>query len=478
MKTNTFNRRNFIGHCTACAAGLTMLPWFTESLFGTSFSYSLPGKMSRPDVKPVIKAVFAYPDPSGPIWPNIGYDFDTKVAELKGNLLRECPGFEFRFMTTMNGSADEARRIVEEDPEVDGYAFFLVGCLWGNLSETLAAASKPMVMIDHLYAGSGEFLTAYAWAKRNNLPVLAVSSSDFQDVVHALDYLKVLKMIKHSNILVVGGEPDLVLNETYGLGVKGIPFDEVNQFYHAIPDKESKAMANDWITRSGIVKEPAFSDIQSAAGIYLTMTQLLETHKAQAITINCLGGIYSKQMVCAYPCLGFMELDNQGFVGACEADQRSTFTKLLMSYLVNRPGYISDPVIDTSKNQIIYAHCVAPTKVFGPNSPENAFQLRSHSEDRLGACNRSLMPLNEMTTTMQWDHHKKQVIYHQGISVENVDDDKACRNKLAVEVKGDVFKLLNEWDQWGWHRVTFYGDYKRELYDMAQLYGFSVIHEA
>src|SRR5574337_693990 len=36
---------------------------------------------------------------------------------------------------------------------------------------------------------------------------------------------------------------------------------------------------------------------------------------------------------------------------------------------VGRPGYISDPVIDTSKNQIIYAHCVAPTKVFGPGGP-------------------------------------------------------------------------------------------------------------
>jgi hypothetical protein len=94
---------------------------------------------------------------------------------------------------------------------------------------------------------------------------------------------------------------------------------------------------------------------------------------------------------------------------------------LLMSYLVGRPGFISDPVIDTAKNQIIYAHCVAPTKVFGPDGPSNPFHIRSHSEDRKGACDRSLMPLGEMTTTVEFDAAKKQVIFHQGKTVENVD---------------------------------------------------------
>ena len=40
-------------------------------------------------------------------------------------------------------------------------------------------------------------------------------------------------------------------------------------------------------------------------------------------------------------------------------------------YADGQPGYISDPVIDTSKNQIIYAHCVAPSKVFGPSKTAN-----------------------------------------------------------------------------------------------------------
>ena len=66
----------------------------------------------------------------------------------------------------------------------------------------------------------------------------------------------------------------------------------------------------------------------------------------------------------------------------------------------------------------------------------------------------------------------------EGRRSDNVDEDKACRTKLAVEVKGDINKLLNYWDQWSWHRVTFYGDLKKPVYNIAALMGFEVVEEA
>jgi len=83
-----------------------------------------------------------------------------------------------------------------------------------------------------------------------------------------------------------------------------------------------------------------------------------------------------------------------------------------------------------------------------------------------------------MITSIQFDHNRKQVIFHQGKTVANVDEDKACRNKLAVEVKGDIYKLLNYWEEWGWHRVTFFGDLKRPVYNIVSLLGFKVVEEA
>ncbi len=98
-----------------------------------------------------------------------------------------------------------------------------------------------------------------------------------------------------------------------------------------------------------------------------------------------VGDLYgaSGEFLVAYPCLGYRQLNNDGLVGACEADLLLTTTMLALTYLVNRPGFISDPVLDTSTNRIIYAHCVAPNKVFGPQGPTNPFHIRSHAEDGL-----------------------------------------------------------------------------------------------
>ena len=88
------------------------------------------------------------------------------------------------------------------------------------------------------------------------------------------------------------------------------------------------------------------------------------------------------------------------------------------------------------------------------------------------------MPLDETITTIQFDHNKKQVIFHQGRTVENVGVERACRTKLAAEVKGDMRKLMKYWDTWGWHCVTYYGDHKDQVYNIADLLGFEVIEEA
>lgn len=468
-----FTRREFLGGCVACATGVSALSVMSSSAFG------LPSALASNDLeKAKVRLVFAHPDPTKPNWPNIGYDFKGRIRQLEKMFRERCPEVKFLPVTVTSGKAEEAHKILSADKQVDAYIVYLVGCLWGDLSETIAASGKPTIFVDDLFAGSGEFLTSYARAKRQGLKIIGVSSSNFEDVVEAVRCLECLKKLKSSTALVVGREPDEQIEKVFGTKMKMIEFQEINEAYKAVKPSEAKKWADHWISEAEKVVEPSRKDIEKAAAMYLAMFDLVQKYHAKAITVNCLGGIYSGKMVEAYPCLGFMQLDNDGYVGACEADQRSTITKLLMTYLVGRPGFISDPVIDTSKNQIIYAHCVATTKVFGPDGPSNPYHIRNHSEDRKGACNRSLMPLGEMTTTIKFDHHKKQVILHQGKTVANVDEDKACRTKLAVEVKGDIFKLLNYWDEWGWHRVTFFGDLKRQVYNIASFLGFEVVEEA
>jgi len=218
--------------------------------------------------------------------------------------------------------------------------------------------------------------------------------------------------------------------------------------------------------------------LEQSAAMYLAQKAVMKKHGANAITINCLGGFYGGH-IHAYPCLGFHQLLNEGLVGACECDVRSTATMVAMTIMTQgRPGYISDPVIDTSKRQIIYAHCVASNRAFGPQGAANPFEILTHSEDRQGASVRSILPVGYLTTTLEVGQERKEILLHRARIVGNDPDDRACRTKIAGEPVGDLEKLFTQWDQWGWHRVTYYGDLREQVFALADALGWKVLEEA
>jgi hypothetical protein len=426
--------------------------------------------------KPRIRLVFSHIKPDTPTWPNIGYDYEKRKAELTEQLQQKCPNVEFLPATAQN--AEQAKQLLAADKDIDGYLMYIVG-IWTGVPAAIIGSGKPTILVDDLYAGSGEFLIAYAGAKRAGAKVVGVSSSNFNDVVEAVKCFECMKKLQASRMLVfaewdikAGGKS---IQDLFGTTVIQPPTDELNAAYGKADRDEARKIAQAWKKGAEKIVEPAPEEIEKSAAMYVAMRDLLQRYDARAISIGCLGLFYGGKLS-AYPCMGFWQLNNDGYVGGCEADLQSAITMLTMSYLTGRPGYISDPVVDTSKNQIIYAHCVAPSKVFGPDSSSNPYHIRSHSEDRKGACIRSLMPLGEMTTTIKFDPGRREMIIHQGKTVENVDEDKACRNKLAAEVV-DARKLLTEWDCWGWHRVTFYGDLRKQVENLCALMGVKVVQE-
>ena len=210
--------------------------------------------------------------------------------------------------------------------------------------------------------------------------------------------------MKESKILAVGGAwPGIApqIKSEMGIEVVNVPFEEVNEAWKVADKGECSEIADRWQKEAQEIRGVSRETLENCAAMYLAEKAVLQKHEATAITINCLGGFYGNH-IHAYPCLGFHELNNEGLIGACECDVRSTATMVAMTALSQgRPGYISDPVIDTSKRQIIYAHCVASNRAFGPDGTANPFQILTHSEDRQGASVRSLLPLGFMTTTVE-----------------------------------------------------------------------------
>ncbi len=457
----------------------------------------------------------------GPDWPNVGFDFEPVMERFNTALADRCQDFEF--IPTMASGPEDAEKILlqDKDSDIGGYIVFQMNC-WNRVVQTIAAAGKPVLYVDFQYAGSGGFLVYTAGFLREGSENLGfVASSNMDDLIEAVNQFNIirkggtnadfvtatsrvrkkvtpsagdlhfaddnlaiispeecLKRMGSSRILAVRDENTAPAEPIMNIPMEYISFSVLNEAWEKADRDACRSIAERWQTRATQVQDVSFETLENSAAMYLGMKEVLRHYNANAISVNCLGGFYGGH-IHAYPCLGFHELNNEGLVGACECDVRSTATMVAFNTMTGgRPGYISDPVIDTSKRQIIYAHCVASNKVFGPDGPENPFAIMTHSEDRQGASVRSIMPAGYLTTTLEIAPQRKEILLHQAITLDNDPDDRACRTKLCAEPIGDIEKLFTEWDQWGWHRVTFYGDLKEPAYALADAIGWKVIEEA
>jgi hypothetical protein len=457
----------------------------------------------------------------GPDWPNVGFDFRPVMNGINTALADAFPNTEF--IPTLATGEEDAKRILGEDDgsNIDGYIVYQMNC-WNRVVQTIAGSGKPVLYADFQYAGSGGFLVYTAGFLREGAGNLGfVASSKMDDLLAAVKCFEAVKTsgkakdfaqltaqvrrdttkapgdlavagdkvatlsaeetlakMKSSRILAVLDQ-EVKPDESYlGIPLVWVPFSEVNAAWERADKDESKAVADRWEKSASLVADVSRETLETSAAMYLGMKEVLKNHDANAITINCLGGFYGGH-IHAYPCLGFHELCNEGLIGACECDIRSTATMVTVTAMTGgRPGYISDPVMDTSKRQIIYAHCVASNRPFGPEGATNNFEILTHSEDRQGASVRSMLPTGYMTTTLEFSPDHKEILFHQGKAVDNDLNDRACRTKLCAEPVGDIEKLFTQWDRYGWHRVTTYGDLKDEVFALADAMGYTVLEEA
>jgi hypothetical protein len=89
-----------------------------------------------------------------------------------------------------------------------------------------------------------------------------------------------------------------------------------------------------------------------------------------------------------------------------------------------------------------------------------------------------MLPAGHMTTTFRTNVRRKQLIIHQAKAMGPLDTERGCRTKLVAEVCGDIGKLFDQWDQFGWHRVTVYGDVAEPLAEFGKALGLEVVQEA
>lgn len=411
-----------------------------------------------------------------PGWPNAELDPIQRAAEMYQKLADYFPGYDFKggelIPCTETEIQELIKRVEKEDP--DGVLIFGLAIPHRSV-KMFGQLNKPMLWVSDLFGGELYFFDAIETGLENGWPFVALSSSRFSDIGPKLRYFDVIHGLRHSRVVAIRDRDypaDYIQKIKKQLGVEIVVLDHkaFNAVYQTVSEEEAKKWAERWISEAEKVVEPRFEDVLAGAKTYLTLKAIMAREGANSVTVDCLDLVYKKKIP-AYPCLAFFQLNNEGSTGICEADIDSLLTQLVIRFLTGQPGYVSDPAIDQGSGQIIYAHCVAASKMKGPESEPMPYVLRSHAEDNSGASVQVKMTPGEIMSTIKFDIKTNRISFHKGKVVGNIDTDRACRTKVAVEVDTAAVARNYQVSKFGWHRVSFYGDWETEIREFAQLMG-------
>ncbi len=306
-------------------------------------------------------------------------------------------------------------------------------------------------------------------------------TSDRQQLAAAVRPFRAIHHLREARILDLTTAMDTEyvaeVQSKFGTEIKQVDLQRVRDAYDAVDDNAAKAETDRWIQEATRVVEPPREDIFRSCKLALAFEKLLEEENATVMTVDCYGTMWDGTIkLPAYPCVGFARLNNLGWGGICESDLSSAVTHILFQGLAGKPGFISDPTMDESKNGIILAHCLGTPKMDGPDKPAAPYQLRTVMERQEGVVPQVKMRLGQKVTQAKLIGTDR-LLYFTGEIIDTPESDRGCRTKITVKLDGDAEKLWKNWSS-GLHRVTCYGDISKDLERYCRFEKIQLVNEA
>lgn len=343
-------------------------------------------------------------------------------------------------------------------------------------------AGLPTILFSQPFSGHG-WMYFPQWHKQGK-KVILLPTSDWKEIDRAVGLLRVPAWLKQTRIIAWG--PPLgtaascsaeKIKQRLGAELISVSNDRVQAMMKEIDPKAAETEAEEyWISQARAIVEPKRPEIIESAKLFLAIKNLMIQEKAQAITSShCMGNPRG--------CLTFSKLNDLGLVGACEGDMDSTLTMLMFAYAFRAPGFITDPVIDKSKNAMVHFHCTSATKMDGPHGKRLPFTIRTQTDSKGGVALQVENRVGQPVTCAKFVNLDTMLIT-PGKITETSTSPMACRTQFAQSVP-DARRLFLNWGenviQGGvmtlLHRVVFYGDYMEAVRDLGDLMGFKVIEE-
>jgi hypothetical protein len=467
----TLNRRHFLAGVGALAvAGKIGMLDVASSLFAAEST--TPGT-------PRVRVVFVRPDVKGYWmgWPGAAYDIQARQRDYTRILTSAAEEFGVQLDINQDPLADESavnvclEQLKKRPPHGLVVVSMSLNQSWPHINNIAKSRGDIPTIV---FSPMGTSFTAHLQGTRNIPGVYVAATQDLDWLTFGIRMLRTMWDMENTRLCIVQGDKteDKKL-DVIGTTLHYIPRRRYPQEYRKIEQgDEVRALADYYAKRARKIVEPTKQDILNALANYVLARKIMAEENCQGIAVDCLP-LVQNRLIPAPPCMAWLRLNDEGSVGACEAEWNSAISLRLTSLLFGRPGFMQDPAPNTVNNTLMGAHCSCPTKLDGIDKDHEPFILRSHSESNIGVAPQVLWREGQKVTIMKFQG-PESIILGTGRVLRNIETPPAggCRTSVELELD-DVADCR---DTKGFHQLFIYGDLELPFKAYCQLAGIKVVH--
>jgi len=475
-----FSRRRFFE-----AAGAGALLGLSYSLVKAAEPEVAAGAPAPPRLPLVVKPILTYETPtrrnqtSWRSWGGIETQAQAaeEVARIQTELdkLRAAADFPLTFLpvAAVRGGGEVAK--LDDLAKADAFIIYAAG---GGALDAVVKTGKPCIFFLRHKSGPVslwyEIISPrYLRAHGDRLAQKTVNDNDVvvdvpDEMLWRLRGLCGLKNTMGARIVTIGGasgwaqaNAPALAKERFKLDIQDVPYPELAKLIQAARADEAatklaKERAAAYLKAEGVKLETKPEFVENCFLLDHVLRGIMAKFETRHITINsCMGTIMPMAQTTA--CLTLSTLNDAGFNAFCESDFVVVPSGMLLNGITGLPTFLNDPTYP-HHNIITIAHCTGPRKCNGKSL--DPVRVVTHFESDYGAAPKVEMPKGQKVTNILPDFEAKRWV---GLAGEIVDAPflPICRCQIDVQFKPDAQLVAERMP--GFHWMTGYGDYRREL---------------
>lgn len=478
------SRRDFLLGLGAGAAGA----WALSSSSAKAAPLSLGGEMKRIGSPLKVKPILVYAlhqrreATSWRPWGGLHTqdDVNNEVKRIEGELKQLAAEADFpveMLPVALARNAAEAAPVKESDCDV---ILIYASGGWMDTFESLVASKKHNIMFVRHKSGPVSLWYEIAHPhflrkasdeyKQPGMDVWDIVVDKYSEVLWRLRALFGLQNALGTKIVAIGDAAGWGVG--HQLGPKTAreiwKFDIIPVTYKDLEPMIKSAMADEkavqkaqkdtdaYLSRKGVSLHTDKKFVVNAFLLTDIFRDLMAKADAPALTVNhCMGTIIPMSQTTA--CLPLNVINDEGLMAFCESDFVVIPSGILLRYISGKPSFLNDPTYPYDA-VCTCAHCTGPSRMDGKNFEPT--EIHTHFESDYGAAPKVNMRKGQVLTNLIPDFACKKWVGFRGTIIDHPFYD-ICRDQIDIAMEGDWKKVLE--DMRGFHWMTCYGDYLREV---------------